>query len=242
MTTIPYTSFETSTADWAKGDLRSFEYKLIKADVSVDSSDLLVRFSNLPVGVTVAAPPTPIPYQYENNPLYVTIYDGNYDIYNRIGLSYAPFSSVDYTIYWNYDDDLLVRDYDGQIISEIFQTGNGLSVIENNEGIFLSGSFAYQIESGNYTDTPIDIDNYILYEITNIVGDIRSINNGQTAFGYIDSNGDLTLTNHGSNAIINTYTKVDNNTIRIPRSMDGASSDLLTSNQFNKLYVRFNRF
>jgi len=242
MTTIPYTSFETDTADWAKGDLRSFEYKPIKAEVSVDSSDLLVRFSNLPAGVTVATPPTPIPYQYENNPLYITIYDGSYDIYNRIALYYDPFLASDYYVDWYYEDELLVRNYDGQIISEIFQTGNGLSVIQNDEGVFLSGRFAYQILSGNYTDTPIDIDNYIVYKIPNVYSDIRNINNSQTVFEYVDSNGDLTLTNHGSNAIINTYTKVDNNTIRIPRSMDGASPDLFASNQFNKLYVRFNRF
>jgi hypothetical protein len=241
MTTIPYTSFETDTADWVKGEPVATEYEKIKTDISVDSSDLLVRFSNLPLGTRVAAPQTPISYEAENSPFYITIYDGDYDINNRITLYYTPYTANDSYVYWEYADEIFVRDSDGIVISEIYLTGNTLRVIENEDGVFLSGNFGYQILSGNYTNTPIDIDNYIVYQITNVFPDIRYVNNGRTVFEYVDSNKDLSITNHGSDAIINTYTKVDDNTIRIPRSMDGASPDLFATNQFNKLYVRFNR-
>lgn len=231
MTTIPYTSFETNTANWAKSQTVSAEYQKIKTDISVDSSDLLVRFSNLPLGTNVVAPPTPIPYRAELSPFYITIYDADTNLYNRLTFNYESGNEL-----WIYEDQLLIREGDGTIFSEnLLITGANLTVQQTNEGTFLSGTFAHQVD-GAY-----DYDYYILAEITN-APDIRYVNNGRAIFEVIDYNGgDLSIANHGSDAIINTYTKVDNNTIRIPRSMDGAKPNLFANDQFNKLYVRFNR-
>ena len=231
MTTIPYTSFETSYNAWPKNGAVSYEYQPIKTNISVDSSDLLVRFSNLPVGVTVANPPAQIPYQMYR-PLYVTIKDDNYDISYRIEFNSDPLSDGWISLF---EGEIIWRDNDS-ISDYVDSTGINLSIFNVGSETFLSGNF-----SATLYEDPLDY--YILAKITNLTeGEIGYVSDGKATFEVMNQSSPfLSITNHGSDAIINTYTKVDNNTIRIPRSMDGAGVGPVANYPLNKLHVLFNR-
>ena len=228
MTTIPYTSFETNTGVWPKGQAVSCEYQPIKTDVGVDSSDLLVRFSNLPAGVTVANPPTPIPYQAENSPLYITLYESDDDIFYRLMFEWNSLAER-----WDQDITVLVRDTNGNYETLDLAAAN-LNITAQAGVPELDGEFTIVLNSVEKS--------YYIFASFNDDIDIRYINNGRVIFEIMDNNGGVfTVVNQGSNAIVNTYTKVDNNTIRIPRSMDGAGVRLSDGLKLNQLHVLFNR-
>ena len=233
MTTIPASSFETNTGLWAKGGTsvrHSIDYQKIDTEVSVDSSDLIIKFTNLPPNVKVANSPAVDLYSVSDRYVKINIYYPELDATFPMNFEYFELSEE-----WGPEyilGEMDIRDSAGNLmLNEDFQRlipdlETNLKVVTGGDGsVYLSGTFAFEYGGDQYTP----------YIFASINSDPRELGNPNTTFENID--GDCEIVSIGARYIPHAYTKINDTTISVPRNVEIKNSYVPT----NRLYVNFTR-
>jgi len=235
MTTIPLSSFETPTGIWTKGALVPMDYFRFKSQVSVDSSDLRIKFTDLPANMKVENPPnlSSADPDVENQNVFIDFkhIEIRPDLSIRGLFTYSSLYNswgLQELIYVRHISDGEFYQYDFGLVSSSMQ----IFFDSHDQTVRIVGEFTFYTDE-NAQILPCSIDD-VIYPPFN---DIQLIGHAETTFGS-NLNGTVEMMNIGPDFIINTYTKIDDSTISIPRNTD-TNFDYLSN--ISRLYVNFSR-